>query len=51
LLVMYEWREGTESDRGEPMGEEKEGMTGGSSVEGGRSESIKVDFNLQSSVT
>jgi hypothetical protein len=26
-------------------------MTGGSSVEGGRSESIKVFFNLQSSVT
>jgi hypothetical protein len=48
---MYEWREGTESDRGEPMGEEKEGMTGGSSVEGGRSESIRVVFNLQSSVT
>lgn len=33
------------------MGEENEGMTGGSSVEGGRSESIKVAFNLQSSVT
>lgn len=48
---MYEWRDGTESERGEPIGEENEGMTGGSSVEGGSSESIKVVFNLHSSVT
>ena len=48
---MYECRDGTESDRGEPSGEENEGMTGGSSLEGGRSESTKVLFNLHSSVT
>ena len=33
------------------MGDENDGITGGSSVDGGSSESIKVPLSRQSSVT